>query len=130
MIVGVGIDIIEVERVAEKMAKDNGFREKVFSKMEIQFCESKGKNKAQHYAARFAAKESFLKATGKGLQLTHELNEIEIVCNNEGKPTINLLGHLASVVAEKKWNVHLSLAHVQSTACATVIIESTEPATM
>ena len=55
--------MIEVERVAAKIAKESGFRELVFSKNEIKYCEDKT-NKSEHYAARFAAKEAFFKALG------------------------------------------------------------------
>ena len=126
MIIGVGIDIIEVERVAEKISKDNGFREKVFSKSEIDFCEEKGATKAQHYAARFSAKEAFLKATGMGMLLSNELNEIEVIVNGEGKPNINLTGKLSLLTKERKWSIHLSLSHVSSMSCAVVVIESNE----
>lgn len=122
MIVGVGIDIIEVERMADKIGKGNGFREKVFSPNEITYCEAQGPNRAQHYAARFAAKEAFLKATGQGLQLSHELNEIEVVTNDDGKPDIHFRNKLATDLP-KSWKVLVSLSHVQSAACAVVIIE-------
>jgi holo-[acyl-carrier protein] synthase len=127
MIVGTGIDIVEVDRIAEKISKSKGFIEKVFSKDEIDFCELKGVNKAQHYAARFAAKEAFLKATGKGLLLTNELNEIEISVNEDGKPEIYLRGSLAHLIEEKRWRIHLSMSHVKDTACAMVILETLEP---
>ncbi len=123
MIAGIGIDIVEVERIAEKILKD-GFREKVFSKNEIDFCESKGTNKAQHYAARFSAKEAFLKATNKGMLLSNELSEIEVITNEDGKPEISLKGSLALLVEEKKWKIHLSLSHIRYTACAMVVIET------
>ncbi len=126
MIVGIGVDIIEVSRVQKYIAKDNGFKEKVFSKKEIVFCESKGKNKAQHYATRFAAKEAFLKATGQGLLLSNDLNEIEVEVMESGKPEILLAGKLASVTKINKWMVYVSLAHLRSTACAMVVIESVE----
>src|SRR5436189_6308039 len=115
MITGIGIDIIEVERVAEKLGKD-GFKEKVFSKTEMIYCDAQGANKAQHYAARFAAKEAFLKAMGKGLQLSHELSEIEIATNADGKPELRLLGALSNLC--KNQTLLVSLSHVQSTACA------------
>ena len=70
MIAGIGIDMIEVDRVAGKIGKDEGFRELVFSETEIEYCEPKA-NKYQHYAARFAAKEAFLKAIGPSTWLTH-----------------------------------------------------------
>jgi holo-[acyl-carrier protein] synthase len=127
MIFGVGIDIIEVERVAEKISRENGFREKIFSKNEIEFCESKDLNKAQHYAARFSAKEAFLKATGMGLLLSYELNEIEVAMTDEGKPEIQLRGSMATIIHQKGWKIHVSLSHIQTNACAIVVIETIEP---
>ena len=123
MIVGTGIDIIEVSRVAEKVAKENGFRSKVFSQAEIDLCETR-KEKDQHYAARFAAKEAFLKAIGQGLQAGFELHEIEVIHNTQGKPAINLTGNFKEQAMQNGWNkIHLSLSHVQAMACAVVIIE-------
>lgn len=123
MIIGTGIDIIEVARVAGKVAKENGFTQKVFSAAEISFCESKA-NRNEHYAARFAAKEAFLKATGLGLTLGYELNGIEITSDAAGKPGIMLHGNFKTRAAENGWNkIHLSLSHVQAMACAVVIIE-------
>ena len=80
MIFGIGIDLIEVERVAEKIAKNNGFTELVFSKNEIEYCEAM-KNKYEHYAVRFAAEEAFFKAIGTGWQNGSAFNEIEISKN-------------------------------------------------
>jgi holo-[acyl-carrier protein] synthase len=123
MILGTGIDIIEVERVAIKVAKESGFREKVFSIAECNFCESKS-DKAQNYAARFAAKEAFLKATGKGLTLGYELHDIEIVNDALGKPEILLHGKFKKLADANGWNkIHVTLSHVQAMACAFVIIE-------
>jgi holo-[acyl-carrier protein] synthase len=123
MILGVGIDMIELDRVIEKVDKSNGFKEKVFSEHEITFCESK-KNKGENYAARFAAKEAFLKATGLGLMLGHQLSDIEVVNDGQGKPSFNLRGEFKAKSAEYHWNkIHLSLSHLQNIACAVVIIE-------
>jgi holo-[acyl-carrier protein] synthase len=123
MITGIGIDMIEVARVAKRITKENGFKEKVFSANEIAFCES-NKNKAQHYAARFAAKEAFLKAAGAGLTLSYELHEIEIIKDSLGKPYIQLKGILKKMAKKKRWsNIQLSLTHLRSLACAIVIIE-------
>jgi holo-[acyl-carrier protein] synthase len=125
MIAGIGIDIIEVERVGEKIARDKGFREKIFSQNEISFCELKGENKAQHYAARFAAKEAFLKATGFGLLLGADLSEIEVVNADSGKPSFFLTGNFKDKAQQNQWNkIHLSFAHIQAVACAIVVIES------
>lgn len=123
MIVGVGIDIIEVERVAEKLSKDKGFKERFFSKKEIQYCESVTNSK-QSYAARFCAKEAFLKATGKGLMLTLDLSEIEIMHDENGKPLVELHGHMKTTAMNNNWKmIHVSLSHTSTSATAIVIIE-------
>lgn len=123
MIIGTGIDIIEVSRVGEKVSKENGFKTRVFSPAEIDFCESRP-DKHQNYAARFAAKEAFLKAIGLGLTAGFNLFEIEIVHDERGKPGIQLSGNFKKQALENAWNkIHLSLSHVQAMACAVVIIE-------
>jgi holo-[acyl-carrier protein] synthase len=123
MIIGTGIDMIEVHRVAEKVNKASGFKDKVFSKSEIAFCESMA-NKDQHFAARFAAKESFLKAAGLGLTSGYDLNEIVIFRDDLGKPGIKLTGSFATLASENGWSkIHVSLCHVREMACAVVIIE-------
>lgn len=122
MITGVGIDMIEVDRVMQKIDKNNGFREKVFSQAEIAFCESN--RKSENYAARFAAKEAFLKATGMGLLLGDELSEIEVVNDENGKPSIILQGSFKKHAEKNGWSkIHLSLSHLQQIACAVVILE-------
>ena len=124
MIVGVGIDIIEIHRVGEKLSRGNGFREQVFSADEITFCEG-GATPFQHYAARFAAKEAFLKATGEGLRLGHELHLIEVSQDETGKPALHLKGSYRDLAAVRNWHkIHLSISHTKETACAVVIIES------
>lgn len=124
MITGLGIDIVEIERVAEKLDKNKGFREKVFSKEEISFCES-ATNSHPHYAGRFAAKEAFLKATGDGLGFTYELHLIEILPDKAGKPVLKLNGILGKHAEAQNWrSIHVSISHTTGTACAVVIIES------
>ena len=123
MIAGLGIDIVEVERIAEKIAKGNGFRELVFSTNEIAYCEGKT-HKYEHYAARFAAKEAFFKALGTGWLNGTAFNEIEIINNEQGKPTIVLLGLTNNTVgALGNFNIMVSLSHIKLTATAVVIIE-------
>lgn len=123
MIIGVGIDMIEVERVLEKVTKGQGFREKIYSAKEIAFCESKA-NPGENYAARFAAKEAFLKATGRGLTLGYNLSDIEISEDENGRPIILLRGTFGEKATEYNWNkIHVSLSHLKTVACAVVIIE-------
>lgn len=123
MIAGVGIDMIEVERIATRVGKGNGFRDLVFSPGEISYCESKT-NKMEHYAARFAAKEAFFKALGTGWLNGTAFNEVEIRHDEKGKPMIGLLGNtLATVSAMNFTNISVSLTHLKSMASAIVIIE-------
>jgi holo-[acyl-carrier protein] synthase len=120
MIEGIGIDIIEVTRIAEKLGKDSGFREKVFSQAEIGYCESRS-DKYQHYAVRFAAKEAFLKAIGKGLSAGHELSGIEVSVDQSGKPDIQLSADFSHYSTNSR--IHVSLSHLKDVACAVVVIE-------
>jgi holo-[acyl-carrier protein] synthase len=123
MIAGLGTDIVEVERIAEKIEKNNGFRELVFSANEISYCESKT-HKHEHYAARFAAKEAFFKALGSGWLNGTAFNEVEIINNEQGKPEIVLLGLTHTTVsAMGNFKIMVSLSHIKSTATAVVIIE-------
>jgi holo-[acyl-carrier protein] synthase len=124
MVAGVGIDMIEVERVAEKIGKEKGFRELVFTEKEIAYCEAKT-NKYEHYAARFAAKEAFFKAIGSGWTNGTAFNEIEITHDENGKPLLVLLGATAAFMAGRQpGNISVSLSHLKSIASAIVIIEA------
>jgi len=123
MIIGVGIDMIEVARVLEKVEKDSGFREKIYSGEEISFCE-RNPAKGESYAARFAAKEAFLKATGFGLTMGYDLAQIEVVHDGLGKPLLKLHGAFQMKAVEHHWHkIHLSISHLEQVACAVVIIE-------
>ncbi len=123
MIVGIGIDMIEVERVLDKISKGTAFKERIFSMREIEFCDTHAKH-AENYAARFAAKEAFLKATGRGLALGFNLADIEVLNDSLGKPYIELNNSFRDEAVKNNWNkIHLSVSHLQTIACAVVIIE-------
>jgi len=123
MVSGVGIDMIEVERVEKSIGKGNGFREYIFSQHEIDYCETKT-NKFEHYAARFAAKEAFYKALGTGWLDGTFFNEVQITNNEVGKPAISLLGGTAETIGRMNIvNIAVSLSHVKTMATAIVIIE-------
>ena len=124
MIIGTGIDIIEVDRIAQRVGSDRGFREFVFSKDEMLYCDSKA-YPFQHYAARFAAKEAFLKAVGRGWDNRLTLAEIEVINELNGRPVLRLSGETAKELASLGIrSVHLSLSHIKSMATAIVILES------
>ena len=124
MVTGIGIDIVEVERIAEKIGKEQGFRELVFSANEIKYCEA-ATHKYEHYAARFAAKEAFFKAVGTGWTNGTAFNEIEIANDEMGKPKLILLGTTAATLKDKNIGaISVSLAHVKTMATAVVVIEN------
>ncbi len=126
MIFGVGTDIIEVERVEEKIARTKGLREKVFTPREIAYCESKHRP-ALHYAARFAAKESFLKAMGTGWTGGHKFSDIEVVDNALGKPELFVHGKVLDFCREHGiQRMEVSLSHIKDYAQAVVVLERDE----
>jgi holo-[acyl-carrier protein] synthase len=121
--IGIGTDMIEVSRVAAKIGKESGFREMVFSPKEIEYCEPKA-NKYEHYAARFAAKEAFLKAIGTGWKNGTSFFEIEILNDEEGRPEMNLLAETAKTLAPMAIaKIHVSLSHLKTIASAIVVVE-------
>ncbi len=110
-IIGVGTDIVEVKRIASFVAKKSAL-ERVFSEMEIAYCLSK-KNKYEHFAVRFAAKEAFLKA----IPFTEiALKDIEVNNLPSGAPVI-----ICKDKRLKKIKIHLSLSHCKSYATAVVV---------
>jgi len=122
LIFGTGTDIIEVGRIKTVMERDIGFRDKIFTPGEIAYCEPK-RNKYQHYAARFCAKEALLKAIGTGWRLGIRFSDIDLYHDEFGKPLIRLSGKAAEL-AEREGlkEIHVSLSHLKDLATAIVII--------
>lgn len=121
MIIGLGTDIIEIERVRKAVTK-KFFRDNVFTETEQNYCESRGKNSAASYAARFAAKEAFFKALGTGIVTS--LTDVETINDKRGAPKINLRGRAERLAAEKGVRkIFLSLSHSRDFATATCILE-------
>jgi len=122
MVFGIGVDIIEVERVKKKMGTPL-FKTRIFSANEIVYCE-KYHNSEEHFAGRFAAKEAFLKAIGKGWSGEFAFSDIEIINNELGKPEIVLHNEAIKIVESKNIKkMHVSISHVKEMATATVILE-------
>lgn len=123
MIVGVGVDIVDIARIKQRVEESTGFRDLVFSKEEISYCTSRA-NPSESYAARFAAKEAFLKAAGCGIDFSIELKEIRVANNEIGKPYFIL-----SVIVEQFLlqqlgfipETQLSLSHSKEQAIAFVL---------
>lgn len=126
MIYGIGIDIIEASRIQQMLEKTPGLREDIFTFDEIKYCESKN-NRHQHYAARFCAKESFLKALGTGLSEGMKFSDIEVFHNEDGHPGISLYGKAKELSLSKGISkILVSLAHIKDFAEAVVIIEKND----
>ena len=126
MISGTGIDIIEVLRIQKVMERDLGFREKIFTEGEIAYCE-KMKNKYQNYAARFSAKEAFLKAIGTGWRFGIRFADIDVYHDDFGKPLIRLTGKAEELALRDGISkIHVSLSHLKEMATAVVILEKGE----
>lgn len=125
MIVGTGIDIAEVPRIRDSIARfGERFLRRVFTEGEIQYCDSKA-NRAERYAARFAAKEAAMKALGTGWNRGVRWRDIEVVRQPGGRPTIRFRGKAAEFAAVLgATNVALSLSHTTEQAIASVILES------
>ena len=125
-IFGIGTDIVNIKRM-EKALKRQGdkFKNKIFSKNEIAYCENK-KNPSSFYAKRFAAKEAFSKALGTGIRKGINFKNIEVLNNSYGKPKIKVKGkvseYLIKKVKRKKYAIFLSLSDEKNWAQATVII--------
>lgn len=127
MIFGIGTDIIEVLRIEEKLVRTEDFKQRLFTAREIAYCESRGKS-AQHFAARFAAKEAFLKAMGSGWRGGFRFDEVEIVNNDDGKPEAQVHGKVKIFCDERGIDrIHVSLSHIKDLAKAIVVLEQSEP---
>ena len=125
MIVGTGIDIAEVPRIAESIQRfGERFLRRIFTEGEIQYCESKA-NRVERYAARFAAKEAAMKALGTGWNRGVRWRDIEVFRQPGSRPTIKFYGKAAEFAAHlNAKNVALSLSHTPEQAIASVILES------
>jgi len=124
MIIGVGVDIVEVPRI-EEMIRNHGrrFLTRVFTEKEIRYCRSR-KRMTEHFAARFAAKEAVVKALRTGMRRGISWKDIEVVVGRLGQPDVRLLGGAADRAEELGVNhIHISLSHTPQYAVAQVVAE-------
>ncbi len=123
MIAGIGTDLVEIARIAEKITRNEAFKLHVFTQDEIAYCDSM-KKPAMHYAARWAVKEAFLKAYGVKFIGNQKLPEIETVKDEHGNPDIKLSGETLEEFKLRGFSfAHVSISHTDSHAMAYVIIE-------
>ncbi len=124
MIVGSGIDLVEVERVRRSIDRfGRRFVERVFTAGEIAYVEKRG-GRHERYAARFAAKEAGMKALGTGWKRGVRWQDFEVANLPGGKPTLRFHGKAAEIARSLGVRtVSLSLTHTRSAALAQVILE-------
>lgn len=124
MIISIGVDIIEVYRIRETIERTPRFVERVYTADERAYCESKGAAAAQSYAARFAAKEAFLKALKTGWRGRITWHDIEIISDESGVPSLKISGEARVILENLGANrIHLSLSHTTDHAVAQVVLE-------
>ncbi len=124
MICGIGMDIVEVCRV-EKTIKKWGkkFTNRYFSESEVNYCD-KMALPAIHYAARFAVKESFIKAIGGGYSDGLQMRDVETIHNEQGRPVLKLHQKFKKIVDERKIvDIHVTISHTRKNAVACVVLE-------
>ena len=124
MIVGLGVDITEVDRIEAAIERrGRAFLERLFTPAEIAYCETH-RHRAERFAGRFAAKEAAMKALGTGWARGVRWVDIEVVRAPGGKPTLKLSGESRSIAdCIGVRNIHLSITHTGNTALALVIFE-------
>jgi holo-[acyl-carrier protein] synthase len=125
MIKGIGVDIIEIERI-RKLGEESGprFLERVFTRGELAYAAGKH-HQYQHLAARFAAKEAASKALATGWSGAFRWTDVEVVNDPTGRPRILLHGELERLLAGS--TVHVTISHSDSHVVAVVVIEEPRP---
>jgi holo-[acyl-carrier protein] synthase len=124
VIISIGIDFIEVHRVREVMLRTPRFVERVYTVNERAYCDGRGAVAAQHYAARFAAKEAALKALQTGWTGGIAWQDIEVASRDSGAPLLLFHGRVRELYEESGARaVHLSISHTTEHAVAQVILE-------
>ena len=121
MIIGVGIDIIEIDRIKRAVSRTDGFLEKAFTEKEIEYFRTK-KLSANTIAGNFAAKEAVSKALGSGFR-QFGLKDIEILRDNLGKPIVNLSIKIYGIIGKRNFKIHVSISHSKDNAIAYSIME-------
>ncbi len=122
MIIGVGIDIVDIGEIEESL-REEGFNRRVFTTAEMDSVQ-RYRKQAEHLAGKFAVKEAFMKAIGAGLGQSVTFTEIETLSEETGKPYVTISGE-----AKRRFDnceakdIHVSISHANGVAVAVVILE-------
>lgn len=121
MVLGIGIDIIEIERIKKSIDRfGEQFLKKIYTKTEIEYAQSKS-NKYQHYAARFAAKEAIYKALSSDTETVYSWQDVEIYNEVNGLPKVNFYGALKDYLNEDK-QLKISMSHSENYVTCVAIL--------
>ncbi len=120
-----GVDIVEISKFKKVFLKNKNFVSDIFTKKERKYCLSM-KDPSLHFAGRFAAKEAFLKALGRGVfgsGIDHIFQEIEVIQHVSGKPMLSINGWAAKISKKRRISQFtVSISHSSNYAVATVIL--------
>ncbi|HPW25462.1 holo-ACP synthase [Candidatus Syntrophosphaera thermopropionivorans] len=123
MIIGIGVDIVQIERVRKLVENYSEFMHQVFTAREIEFCQAKA-DSASSYAARFAAKEAMMKALSTGWNEKVNWLDIEVINEEQGNPILKIKGRTLRLMKKMGvYQTHLSLSHERDYALAFVVLE-------
>lgn len=123
---GIGVDMVEIARMEKVLARRPNFAKRVFTTEECAYCDRMARP-AQHYAARFAAREAVLKALGTGFSRGIGFADVYVVRNEAGQPQAMLTGRAAEVAAEQGVReVALSLSYTHDVAVANAVAVTDE----
>ena len=122
MVMGIGLDLVEVGRMAVQLESE-AFQRRAFTPAEIAACSQTGQ-RAEHLAGKFAAKEALMKALGAGLRQGVRFSELEVLADEGGAPHLRAMG-----VAQRRLEaqvvsaIHVSITHTAGLAAAVVVLE-------
>jgi len=124
VIIGIGVDLEEVSRIRDAISRHGQrFLDRVFTEGEIAYVQDKA-NPYERYAARFAAKEAVMKALGCGWAQGVRWRDIEVINEENGRPTLRLSGVAEEIARQKNCRTpHVSLSHTKNNAIAQVVLE-------
>ena len=122
MIIGTGIDIVELQRMRRMVDEwGDAFLQKVFTNQELNYAHSKA-NSTQHIAGRFAVKEAVAKALSTGWSGGFRWKDVEVTNDSSGKPSVKLHGAIGERIGDCK--IHISISHSENVIVAIAIIET------
>lgn len=125
MIISIGVDIVEVYRIRETVERTPRFVDRVFTRAEREYCQSRGEGAYQSFAGRYAAKEALMKALRTGWRSDIAWQDIEVTNDEAGAPSVTVSGetrHRLEALGAAR--IHISISHTKEHAVAQIVLES------